>query len=525
LAVNQTDVLFSDLYNYFAEDPVGKCVYLQCLEPYILADKLTSLSPIVLKDFVELYQEKGKLQAVEKCIVHMDVANLDLHQMVILCWTYGLYDAMIYVYNRGMRDYITPLEELLLLLQSAMKRNKQLPAEDAKIGYKLLVYISYCFAGRGFPTGSIPDGRKLAVKSEVYSTLITEHTKNAADDEPTYPNLRTLLAFDAREFLNVLSLAFEEREFDSRPSSPNRSQAPSGPNRQEVVNILLALMVSTPGSRVTSEVGHLFTFLARQLAKHGQHNLHVTSNLFDKMVVYLTNPEDDNRHEEREQALLDLLNAGLLSQYGRGHYDEDKLLMLAENAKFFRVLEMLYEQRRQLAKILSCYLRDPVRQTMAFSYIHGVMTSDEYVEFERQEVEQAALASLPELVAIDSEATARLVLMDFAHDIVTVVHRLQGYPQVLYEFLQGVFESKAGFTVSKADSPPSPDVHEQYIELMCLYNPTAVFDYLRKSDTYYRLEQTLAICEKHRVNDAQAYLLEKTGAVKEAFDLILEVRL
>jgi hypothetical protein len=136
-----------------------------------------------LKDFVELYQEKGKLQAVEKCIVHMDVANLDLHQMVILCWTYGLYDAMIYVYNRGMRDYITPLEELLLLLQSAMKRNKQLPAEDAKIGYKLLVYISYCFAGRGFPTGSIPDGRKLAVKSEVYSTLITEHTKNAADGQ------------------------------------------------------------------------------------------------------------------------------------------------------------------------------------------------------------------------------------------------------------------------------------------------------------------------------------------------------
>ena len=60
--------------------------------------------------------------------------------------------------------------------------------------------------------------------------------------------------------------AFEEREFDSSPDglvvhTKNvykeyavncfRSQA-SGPNRQEVVNILLALMVSTPGSRVVS---------------------------------------------------------------------------------------------------------------------------------------------------------------------------------------------------------------------------------------------------------------------------------
>lgn len=31
-------------------------------------------------------------------------------QMVKLCWAHGLYDAIFYVYNRGMRDYTTPLE-------------------------------------------------------------------------------------------------------------------------------------------------------------------------------------------------------------------------------------------------------------------------------------------------------------------------------------------------------------------------------------------------------------------------------
>lgn len=31
-----------------------------------------------------MYQEKGKLEAVENCIVHMDVTNLDLHQVTTL---------------------------------------------------------------------------------------------------------------------------------------------------------------------------------------------------------------------------------------------------------------------------------------------------------------------------------------------------------------------------------------------------------------------------------------------------------
>lgn len=81
--------------------------------------------------------------------MHLDVTNLDIHQvrthdmstanriqiessplfssevtfaktllfpqMVKLCWAHGLYDAIFYVYNRGMRDYTTPLEVFLEL--------------------------------------------------------------------------------------------------------------------------------------------------------------------------------------------------------------------------------------------------------------------------------------------------------------------------------------------------------------------------------------------------------------------------
>ena len=56
-------------------------VFLECLEPYILSDKLVSIPPTVMKDFVEHYQEKQLLESVEACIVHLEVTSLDIHQV------------------------------------------------------------------------------------------------------------------------------------------------------------------------------------------------------------------------------------------------------------------------------------------------------------------------------------------------------------------------------------------------------------------------------------------------------------
>jgi hypothetical protein len=60
------------------------------------------------------------LEALEACIVHLDVSSLDIDQVMRLCQTYGLYDATIHIYNRGLRDYVTPLEELMPILQAAL---------------------------------------------------------------------------------------------------------------------------------------------------------------------------------------------------------------------------------------------------------------------------------------------------------------------------------------------------------------------------------------------------------------------
>lgn len=55
----------------------------------------------------------------------------------------------------------------------------------------------------------------------------------AAENELPYPFLRALLKFDTRETLNVLSLAFMEREFSSELGMSQR---------QRIINILLEII-------------------------------------------------------------------------------------------------------------------------------------------------------------------------------------------------------------------------------------------------------------------------------------------
>ena len=111
---------------------------------------------------------------------------------------------------------------------------------------------------------------------------------------------------------------------------------------------------------------------------------------------------------------------------------------------------------------------------------------------------------------------------------------------------------------TKQEIAPPSHVVERYIELLCRYQPEAVYNFLRINDNY-RLEEALEVsvfnlitsllnesrkisfiehryktkncmviipfqvCSKARLNDATSYLLERSGDAMGAFKLILEV--
>uniref|UniRef100_A0A672RYS6 Vacuolar protein sorting-associated protein 8 homolog n=1 Tax=Sinocyclocheilus grahami TaxID=75366 RepID=A0A672RYS6_SINGR len=112
LLLQRTDLLFNQIYPRLVENSVARGVFLESLEPYILSERIGCLTAPVMRDLLSYFQENGMMDSVEGCLVHMDITNLDIQQVVQMCWDNQLYDAMIYVFNSGMNDYISPMESL-----------------------------------------------------------------------------------------------------------------------------------------------------------------------------------------------------------------------------------------------------------------------------------------------------------------------------------------------------------------------------------------------------------------------------
>uniref|UniRef100_A0A8C1GBJ2 VPS8 subunit of CORVET complex n=1 Tax=Cyprinus carpio TaxID=7962 RepID=A0A8C1GBJ2_CYPCA len=483
LLLQRTDLLFNQIYPRLVENSVARGVFLESLEPYILSERIGCLTAAVMRDLLSYFQENGMMDSVEGCLVHMDITNLDIQQVVQMCWDNQLYDAMIYVFNSGMNDYISPMEHVVM-------------------GNKMLVYISCCLAGRAYPLGDIPEDLVPQVKNQVFEFLIRLHSVEAAQEEEVYPYIRTLLHFDTREFLNVLALTFEDFKNDKQALE----------YQQRIVDILLKVMVDN-SDFTPSQVGCLFTFLARQLAKP-DNTLFVNRKLFDQVLEFLCSPDDDSRHTERQQVLLELLQVGGVVQF-----DEERLLDLAEKAEFYQICEFMYDRKHLYNKIVDCYLKDPLRKEELFNYIHNILSMPGYSSEEKQLVWVKALQHVKDLVSINSAKTAELVAVHFADEVQSIITSLQD-DYLAFQFLKCLLNPREGLnpqTVLRL----GPDLHELLVDLQCQFSPQQVTAFLKTSQDY-RLEEAIQITEKHKLHEATAYLLEKKGDVQGAFEVLLQ---
>uniref|UniRef100_A0AAR2LBX3 Vacuolar protein sorting-associated protein 8 homolog n=1 Tax=Pygocentrus nattereri TaxID=42514 RepID=A0AAR2LBX3_PYGNA len=482
LLLQRTDLLFNQIYSRLAENSVAKGVFLESLEPYILSERIGCLTAPVMRDLLSYFQENGMMESVEGCLVHMDITNLDIQQVVQMCWDNQLYDAMIYVFNSGMNDYISPMEKLFQVIGPPLHEGKPLTGTTRLC----------CLAGRAYPLGDIPEDLVPQVKNQVFEFLIRLHSVEATQEEEVYPYIRTLLHFDTREFLNVLALTFEDFKNDKQALE----------YQQRIVDILLKVMVDN-SDFTPSQVGCLFTFLARQLAKP-DNTLFVNRKLFDQVLEFLCSPDDDCRHTERQQVLLELLQVGGVVQF-----DEGRLLALAEKAEFYQICEFMYEQKHLYDQIIDCYLKDPLRKEEVYNYIHNILSMPGYSPEEKQTAWNKSLQHVKELVSINPAKAAELVAGHFSSEVEPIITALQ--VSALYS------EGHAPQAVPKL----GPELYELLVGLLCRFNPRQVTAFLQTSQQY-RLEETIEITKQHQLHEATAYLLEKKGDVQGAFQVLLQ---
>lgn len=160
------------------------------------------LNPSIAQALVQHLKTKN-LHLLENVLLSVDLSCLDLHQVLKICKNLNLYDAWIHITTKTMGDYVSPITEFIM----------DLTPDNNKLGNTLLVYVSACLSGLGYPHGQIPNQDVLRIKHDILRCLETVHSINSVENEQRYPYLTALLKYNTRECLNVVALAFKEAEF------------------------------------------------------------------------------------------------------------------------------------------------------------------------------------------------------------------------------------------------------------------------------------------------------------------------
>ena len=99
-------------------------MFLLQLEPFILDGQIRQVPQRITQKLVALHHEDNQPDLVERVIWHIDPDCLDINQAITLCQQYNLYDALIYVYVRAVKDYVAPVVDLFTSKNQAVLRDK-----------------------------------------------------------------------------------------------------------------------------------------------------------------------------------------------------------------------------------------------------------------------------------------------------------------------------------------------------------------------------------------------------------------
>ncbi|KAJ0479069.1 putative transcription factor WD40-like family [Helianthus annuus] len=538
--IKRTDILFDEILSRF-ESVKQKETFLELLEPYILKDMLGSLPPEIMQALVEHYSAKGWLQRVEQCVLHMDISSLDFNQVVRLCREHNLYRALIYLFNKGLDDFRTPLEELLLVFKNSDSENAP------SLGYRMLVYLKYCFSGFAFPPGhgTLPPARLPSLRRELIHFLLEDSdapSLTSLSAIKSYKNLYHLLELDTEATLDVLRCAFiNESVVEKDSTSQNQDLT------QKTVDVLVLVLETNksiqPDTNWPSkdDIGHMLEFISHFVScGEAKVSNEYLGQIFEYLILDASIPANAKIREKEVLALLKVVP--------QTDWDDRHLLDMCEKAHFYQVCGFIYNSRHQYIAALDSFMKDVDEPIHAFSYIHNLL-SDKRLDY----LEAAVISRIPDLVQISREGTFFLVVEHFFQEFQHILSELRTHPKSLFLYLKTVIEvySKGTLSFSSlregeprgtrvknetddflerlSEFPKSlrenpihvtDEMTELYLELLCQYEPNSVLHFLETCESY-RVDHCLRLCQEYKIIDGAAFLLERVGDVGSALSFTL----
>ncbi|KAK9369674.1 Golgi CORVET complex core vacuolar protein 8-domain-containing protein [Lipomyces kononenkoae] len=536
------DVLFDSVYEYF-ENANMRGIYFETLEPYIVSEKILSVPPAIVKELINIYASLALNDRLEEMICHLDTSTLDIDQVTTLCRNYGLYDALVYVWNQALGDYISPMADFMKLISRYLKltssvsstaSNADVVSTDDKENAiekmrldisKVYSYLSYIFTSRVYPTGQyLDDDSAAASKASLYYFLFlgttvtwprefgTEILVDAEGDEKTtrqsFPYLRLLLKYDAPALVAAMNEAFEDTflngaqddtesdeddAYDEMKSK--RHELPDdvifgrAMSRQYIVNILLEILSGAEFS--AKETIYLDMFIARNAAKYPQF-ISLSDYLLRQVMLRLCAPPSSEIADDCQLSVEYLLSAY------KPEVLLDDLVNTFVQVRYFRVLKWIFRTQKQYARLISVYFEgmDADTGTSAattygsrdevFNTIEECLASkSELSPEQRTQVRAAVAENFRNLVIMDPGRAAEVVEKHMPELHGGIYDKLSDRRDLQYNYLQSLFKRelhREGMTVLPRKQRAkwnTQQARETYITLLCEFDQGKVINFLR----------------------------------------------
>jgi len=529
------DFLFEEVYVYY-QDGGLESIFLESLEPYIDDNDITFIPPIVVKDLVGHYTARELNTRLEEMICHLEPETMDIDQITMLCKKNRLYDALLYVWNEALGDYTTILSDLLKLTEPRFNSQAEVDLaqqeSERASASKIFPYLSYILTSRIYPTGkAMSDDSATLAKAQIYHFFFSGGNRYSQEVRigslrsprpesiANFPNLRRILDFDAPSYLAMLNEAFEDsflngpqdRMVDETPGQLTEEQKFGlSVNRQWIVSILLEVM--TPPNYEPDDTIYLDMFIARNLPKFAQFIL-LPGHVLERVLVGLCQYSSEDVAEDCQLSV-----EYLLSMYKPP--DLSSLIPLISKARFYRVLKSIYKAERRYAVLLRTCFEDYDNPDAIFQCISDCLRLGAGLpEKQITNVRAVIIEHAYDLVAADVKKAAS-TMDEYAPDLHNILlAALVDDGSAQFQYLQTVLEAPTSSREMEKPHTRSRDFVEQYVRLLCEYNPSHVSKYVEQLESHdLRLEEVLSALESSGVIDVAVVLMAREGKVREGID-------
>jgi hypothetical protein len=544
VSMDETEYLFGRVFDMF-EEVEEDTIFISTLEPYVLDGDIKSIPPEIVKSLVSYFISENQAARLEELLCRLDPHSFDLDQMTMLCKQHGLYDALIYIWSQGIRDFVTPLIELLTLVKMLLDQFDEEELADNpfyQAAMKVYPYLAYSLTSRRYPSGEVIDDDAAShAKADLYEYLFSGspthwpqgsktvfRITNSSREEPASPYLVLLLLFDASNFMSMLNEAFEDAFLNApkEDSSLNGTAQTNGIStrpgykmtRQYIISVMLEVMKQKIFD--ADQMIYLDMFIARSLPKYpGQ--LVLSGSLLNEVLRQLCNPPSDELRDDCQLSVEYLLSA---------HHPPDVTVLIQDlqRARFYRVLKSVYRNARMFSELLQTYFDDPVDRDAVFDcFAYCLRTSTGLNQKQVQGIKEIISAHFRDLVEINTVQTAR-TLASYAFELLqSCIDALDEGSHAQFIFLRSLLEPALLREETASQYGPLPSDEqaaftEQYVQLMCVHDPTHVADYVGNLPTGdLRLDHVLPAMESSNIIDAAVVLLARDGFARDAMDRLV----